>query len=1018
MPKIKPGHKGIRQSIIAPYFLKRSDKPHVDLHEFIAMGCTVPVSTTYPAPWTDPDILSQTNAYRLTWACKFPSLMESAIKSHQLVNVYTSFEKECVLMSTFESIYIYRYKIKPAVEYQVSQLTLNHMDSPPKVHLIGSKGILAIGQSGRILYWNDYTSPSLYVDYQTTLSQHELITAVTPVQERQAIMGTSCGNIYLIDYQQQHKINVYSFYKQASLVSYLSDILPFTSKSLKCLSNVSKSSILCSGEIVSIAANNSLIYAAYPDHIIIWEVDQESKVKLLSVISIHQHIKDALARHIPTYISKHSLKSSLHDLHVIENGHLAILVSYSVPEMNNYVQYAVILLAIDRETLREDYARLTIQHTASVPYSVIPGTLSRLPSLELGQSLAFVTFDQTVVAVSLDKQSVFEEYAVLKQKDDMVLCTKACQREHVESAIIITKGGTILFEVDVDKIREPAISGNIYATAVDDINERDTLIFKSRLEQFIFYGIREDSFLKFPLRAEHEDVTKAVLAVADEIMQGSELLPKSLDLGFYLEARYVFSSRIIAALITNGLIESVPESERLKLMLNTEYYYFAVQLYETFVSDGSFVKQFSQATQLLLQQDSNDLVRAFLIDYPLNLNQLLDQFFCTFDALVPDSEDTAFYLLKLAEVILSLVHRATGYEQRCLNLYDIKSHGDLWMVSAREIMMNVNERIRSYASGHYDNVNEETIVKLKDRLYDISVLLLKYMFNSINKSKGDIRQQRQRAFQNTMRVTIERLCSCGLFEAAVKLAETYDDLPSIISALENSQLTADEVQAKHTYFSKVYGYDYLNLLVDWLIEHHQEEKILSLSRAVPEYLDQIFENRAMSISWIHHMTQENYEKASQCLKECVKKETNVYKRCDMLSWMKMLYAVEEQDSPREITAELEFAHMQTEMIDTFNEHLKYMHNERDDKVEFLLNRCATMMSSQEMDELRESIRSLLNHESIERIQVIKLLVKLDNVGADISNILAAIQLANCYSYDDEHEEMLKIIWNENREGAS
>jgi hypothetical protein len=55
------------------------------------------------------------------------------------------------------------------------------------------------------------------------------------------------------------------------------------------------------------------------------------------------------------------------------------------------------------------------------------------------------------------------------------------------------------------------------------------------------------------------------------------------------------------------------------------------------------------------------------------------------------------------------------------------------IVSAREIMMNVNERIRSYASDHYDNVNEETIVKLKDRLYDISVLLLKYMFNSINK---------------------------------------------------------------------------------------------------------------------------------------------------------------------------------------------------------------------------------------------------------------------------------------------
>lgn len=63
--------------------------------------------------------------------------------------------------------------------------------------------------------------------------------------------------------------------------------------------------------------------------------------------------------------------------------------------------------------------------------------------------------------------------------------------------------------------------------------------------------------MQFPLRTEQEDISKAVLSLTDDILKGCELLPKSLELGFYIESRYVFSNRIMSVLTDNGLIHSV-----------------------------------------------------------------------------------------------------------------------------------------------------------------------------------------------------------------------------------------------------------------------------------------------------------------------------------------------------------------------------------------------------------------------------------------------------------------------------
>lgn len=146
-----------------------------------------------------------------------------------------------------------------------------------------------------------------------------------------------------------------------------------------------------------------------------------------------------------------------------------MLASYSVPDMGDYVQYAIVTFSLkqqenteneDDKNSNEIKTALCVKHTASIPYSTIPSTLENLPHLSITGALAFVTFDKNVVAVSLDRKSVFEESFVLRSKDDHVLFTEIIETEKEDTANIYTlKSGIIEFKIDTDKIQEPRATG-------------------------------------------------------------------------------------------------------------------------------------------------------------------------------------------------------------------------------------------------------------------------------------------------------------------------------------------------------------------------------------------------------------------------------------------------------------------------------------------------------------------------------------------------------------------------------
>lgn len=108
--------------------------------------------------------------------------------------------------------------------------------------------------------------------------------------------------------------------------------------------------------------------------------------------------------------------------------------------------------------------------------------------------MAFITFDSTVIAVSTTKSSTFEESVVLNE--DEVLFTKTDETDDTARAIIFTlTSGVIHFEIDKKLVCATSELGNIYTT--DDTVERDELVFKSKLEQAVFFGTRSEVSLLY-----------------------------------------------------------------------------------------------------------------------------------------------------------------------------------------------------------------------------------------------------------------------------------------------------------------------------------------------------------------------------------------------------------------------------------------------------------------------------------------------------------------------------------------
>jgi hypothetical protein len=127
--------------------------------------------------------------------------------------------------------------------------------------------------------------------------------------------------------------------------------------------------------------------------------------------------------------------------------------------MGDYIQYAASTISIKHTP--DDTILFRIKHTASAPFSANTQS-SSIPKLSISKSIAFITFDSHVIAVSRNKKSAFEEPVVLAD-GDRILCTQVDndgQEDSNESAVIFTlMNGVLDFDIDIRKIQSPEIDG-------------------------------------------------------------------------------------------------------------------------------------------------------------------------------------------------------------------------------------------------------------------------------------------------------------------------------------------------------------------------------------------------------------------------------------------------------------------------------------------------------------------------------------------------------------------------------
>lgn len=118
----------------------------------------------------------------------------------------------------------------------------------------------------------------------------------------------------------------------------------------------------------------------------------------------------------------------------------------------------------------------------------------------------YVTFDDSVIAISVTRNSFFEHPLVLKKtkENNRVIGTivkrnspENEENEHITTALVFTTASDVLeFRINNNHILESSVNGNIYAIDYENNDKRIMDQLRSQLEQAVYFGIIEQVLKK------------------------------------------------------------------------------------------------------------------------------------------------------------------------------------------------------------------------------------------------------------------------------------------------------------------------------------------------------------------------------------------------------------------------------------------------------------------------------------------------------------------------------------------
>ncbi|KAK4520695.1 uncharacterized protein ATC70_006573 [Mucor velutinosus] len=842
------------------------------------------MSAPFTEPWLDPNILCKSNAYQITVNCKLPERYQTIIHRElgKFLRVKASLQAEYMALLTTTHFYLYLKKSHRHIAHPMAHLYKEDSINPLFDIFLQTDNtiqredeqvvkILTVDSRGKAILFVHYDGRFTQAFYDIPLYQpYEYITAVKWIHADQALIGSSTGQAYLLNStatNTQHRVMTLCKQSMPGPWGFMKSLY---TASLPHASECTLPKIEESGSIVNISTVDNMVYMCSHHQVCVWIINN-TEAQLVARIPLQNDIVNCISQHVPSDITKSMLQCRIVTMDIEIKEELVLLVSYTVPGLSEYVQYAVIKFSMIHSN---DTIMMYPQHTASLPYSEIPSPSSKIPQLNITKDIAFASFDGTVVARSLSKKSVFEESLVLKDKENAILAVHVTDSsESFDTAKVVTAKSDVLeFQVNKSEIQGP---GNIYAGIVDDVVERNTMVFKSRLEQALFFGVFNESPLQFPLAVEHhEDVGSAVMDLTREIRTGAcSFLPKMLEIS-PIESRFYFQNHMYKILQDQMLDRFLSAEQRSQLFELLELYYLSKQLWKITLeksADMQWMDTVTQISQAVLLQTT---------DQPNTKSQQWADFLTHHIDKIKDflSQISTNNVSSCADdIIPRIIQKCRSFEDINLPRYSIQQppKNNFSAKACKHLVSIFDQKVAHYTISCPDNGQ-------KAKLRDMATLLL------------DIHRQQPytEEYDDMKKTVFKGLCAVGLHQAVVDLADKHNDITFIVISVPHLNLSPEEFRQTSRHFVDRFGYPYFESLLQQL-DVELRENIWYFCEQYPAFTETFFSSEQQhlpKVAWIYHVKKGNYKKAHEVLSRC-SGHMSEKEHCLASPWIKMLSVV-------------------------------------------------------------------------------------------------------------------------------
>ncbi|KAI8887492.1 hypothetical protein K501DRAFT_330522 [Backusella circina FSU 941] len=940
--------------------------------------------------WIAPNVLAGNTAFQVRKRCELPKLfkeiLEKTVPGHS--SIICDNHKKYYALITTTTIYLYLYQSEPV---NIEMKLKDHHETLPFVNIFHTNDKISLAvtnaKTNKVLYW-DNVLVSKATTYTLPLrSQADVITATCTLnQQKLLVVGTRMGDLFPLALKKDliQPISHHEDDDNTGVVSYISSF--FIKRPLFDSPAAEQEE-----RIVGIVNVLDTVYVLTEKHIQVWHVDSNLQLKLTANISILKDLVESISQHIPNNVSIDNIRIEPLDIDSKLKNELVLLSSYQLPVMGDYIQYAASTISI--KNTPDESTHFRIKHTASAPFSANTQS-SSIPKLSISKSIAFITFDSHVIAVSRNKKSAFEEPVVLSD-DDRILCTQV-EREGqegcIESATIYTlKSGIFDYDIDIQKIQGAEIDGNMYAGYVSNTVDLDTSIIQSKLEQAVLFGASQDTSIRFPLSIEQEDISSAVSKVLDELMENTLFLPLSLDAELRAEARYVFVNRIFEVLLENNLRSYVNIALRVKLMNCAEICYIAVYLlqeYNGFVDDEPLTKVWSEAAKntSVLMKNKGD-VKVFFSTEVNKIYQFLDQAISVCFTDIVQENDRPNVVYKMLDILMRVLESGRYFKESFTPLYEIEENKDKDHLLSK--LVACFEKTAKYVLDNDKQGNS----KLVEKLYEVADKLMECQ-------KTDSQRE-----DDVPTLVMKYVLLLGKSEFAIKLAEKNQDFTTIVRLTNDKSNKGDVITRNAAWIDKL-GTPYLLYLFKWLGEQGKDEEILEFDSKYPNQVATFFSKVKLSVSWKYYLQHKQYEECLNAIFIVLVDEKQVKKRQELLAWAKMITLQNERDKNREanvfentnytdVSVLLEHEYIQVQLLNEFNKYL--LRTDSTNKLTTIMNKyClkSRLGNNTDLEDFSNAIKTLLQGISLSEHQLVFLLLHISGYKTVVENITTALQLVS------------------------